>query len=207
VGRFVCRLGLAWPGELDVEVHLSWFTILLVSIGLGMDALAVAIATSIILKDPSWRSSVRLSFHFGLFQAFMPVLGWLAGSTFEELIRDWDHWVAFGLLSVVGGRAIYSALRQDKEKAPADPTKGFSLVLLSVATSIDALAVGLSLAMLQVPIFSTVLVIGLVAAIMTLLGMRYGKRLGEVFGQRMEVVGGLVLLVIGFKILIEHTLL
>lgn len=171
-----------------------------------MDALAVAIASSIILKGPTWRSSVRLSFHFGLFQALMPILGWALGSSIQEYIQQWDHWVAFGLLTIIGGKALIGAFSKEEDQSPADPTKGASLVVLSVATSIDALAVGLSFAMLNLTIWFPVVIIGLVAGAMTLIGMRVGSRLGALFGKRMEAVGGLVLLGIGLKILFEHLL-
>ena len=177
--------------------------------GLSMDALAVAVATSVILRRVSGRQVFRLAFHFGLFQAMMPVIGWAAGSLASAYIRDYDHWIAFGLLTYVGGRAVYEALFGGEEGggeagSRSDPTRGWSLVVLSVATSIDALAVGVTFAMLGVAVWYPALVIGLVAGTLTLLGMQFGARLGRRLGKGMEVLGGLVLLGIGLKILVEH---
>jgi len=185
---------------------MSFWVVFGIAMGLAMDAFAVAIATSVMLKCVTKRQAFRLSFHFGLFQFLMPVLGWLAGSTVESYIRDFDHWVAFGLLAAVGGKAIWESFSKEEGDGDckSDPTKGASLVVLSVATSIDALAVGLSFAFLVDSIWYPSLVIGVVAAGMTLLGLKIGTQLGEMFGKRMELAGGLVLLVIGIKILSEH---
>jgi putative Mn2+ efflux pump MntP len=180
-------------------------TLIGIAIGLAMDAFAVAIGAGLTLGHVNARQTFRLAWHFGLFQAFMPVLGWLAGRTVADWIGPIDHWIAFGLLAVIGGKMIYEALQHgDEERARTDPTKGWSLVLLSVATSIDALAVGLSLALLDVPIWYPAIVIGLVAAGFTAVGLHLGKRFGALLGRRMEVVGGVILIVIGLRILIEH---
>jgi putative Mn2+ efflux pump MntP len=135
----------------------------------------------------------------------MPIVGWLAGLTVAEYIAPVDHWIAFGLLAAIGGKMIYEALKnEDDEGGRSDPTKGWSLILLSVATSIDALAVGLSLAMLNVDIWYPAVVIGVVAAAFTIVGLQLGRRFGALLGRRMEVIGGLILIGIGVKILIEH---
>lgn len=179
--------------------------ILGISLGLAMDAFAVSIAVSVMLRHVTGRQVFRLAFHFGLFQALMPVVGWAAGLTVEPWIAAWDHWVAFGLLAFVGGKALWSGIRGGaEERRRADPTKGVSLIVLSVATSLDALAVGLSFAALRVNLVVPVLSIGLVAAGMTTLGMFAGPRLGMRFGRGAEILGGAVLLGIGLKILAEH---
>lgn len=186
---------------------MSFFVILGIAVGLAMDTFAVAIGTSVMLGGVTPRQVFRFSFHFGLFQAMMPVFGWLAGSTFVSYIENYDHWIAFGLLAFVGGKAIYEALTEEEEERRAtknDPTRGASLVLLSTATSIDALAVGLSFAMLDVRIWGPVIVIGLVTAAITCAGMLMGSRLGARFGRRVEVFGGVILLGIGLKILVQH---
>jgi putative Mn2+ efflux pump MntP len=140
-------------------------------------------------------------------RTMLEVVGWLAGLTVQRWIADYDHWIAFGLLGFVGGKMIYEAIRADEEeKTSKDPTRGISLVLLSVATSIDALAVGLSLAMLGIGIWLPALVIGLVAGAFTVSGMLLGRRIGAAWGPRVEVIGGLVLCAIGLKILLEHTI-
>jgi manganese efflux pump family protein len=183
---------------------MSGITLILIATGLAMDAFAVAIAASLVLGNVSGRQIFRLSFHFGLFQALMPIIGWLAGRTFGAVIAGWDHWVAFGLLSFIGVKAIRAAWStKSKESVPPDPTRGMSLVALSVATSIDALAVGISLALLQVDIWYPSVVIGFVALGWTVFGMLLGQRLGERFSHRIAVFGGLILIAIGLKILIQ----
>ncbi|PLY01247.1 MAG: hypothetical protein C0624_10800 [Desulfuromonas sp.] len=181
-------------------------TLLGLAFALAMDAFAVALTAGALLYPASARQQFRLGFHFGLFQALMPIVGWLAGMTIADIIRDYDHWIAFGLLAYVGGKMIHEAFADDEQRSPKDPTRGMTLVALSVATSIDALAVGLTLAMLSVEVWLPALVIGLVASGMTLIGMRLGGHIGALWGRRVEVLGGLVLITIGVKILLEHTL-
>jgi putative Mn2+ efflux pump MntP len=184
---------------------MSPFTVIGIAVGLAMDATAVALATSLSLGQVNRRQVFRFAFHFGLFQAFMPFLGWLAGRSIHDYIHRWDHWIAFGLLALIGGKAIYDARFGAAERLTAqDPTRGWSLVFLSLATSIDALAVGISLSVLGISLWYPCLVIGLVTASMTSLGMLLGSRLGGHFGRRMKVLGGLILMGIGLKILAEH---
>jgi putative Mn2+ efflux pump MntP len=185
---------------------MSAVEILVVAVGLAMDAFSVAAASSVQLRRLTGRHIFRFAFHFGLFQAVMPLLGWLAGRSVIHWVSTWDHWVAFALLGLVGSKAIAEGLRASPDTPPAerDPTRGWSLVLLSVATSIDAFAVGLSFAVLGVSLWLPVLLIGLVTAGLTVVGMGLGRRLGARFGPRMSVVGGLVLLGIGVKILWDH---
>lgn len=171
-----------------------------------MDAFSVAVAAGLTLGGASTRQSFRLSFHFGLFQFLMPIVGWLVGSTVVEYISAYDHWLAFVLLGYVGGKMIWESFAGGEERLKGDPTKGASLVVLSVATSIDALAVGLSMALLRVPVLFPAAVIGVVAASMTFIGLRLGKHAGHLLGPWMERAGGLVLLAIGVKIVLEHTM-
>ena len=181
---------------------IDTITLLGIAVGLAMDALAVAIPTGIVLGKVSGRQTFRLSWHFGLFQFLMPVIGWLAGLSVEEHLADYGPWLAFGLLVFIGGKMIREALRgSEAERALSDPTRGISLVLLSLATSIDALAAGLSLGVLRIRIWYPAVVIGIVAGLLTAIGMHVGAPLGNRFGRRMEVLGGLVLIGIGFKIL------
>ncbi|MBM4318475.1 MAG: manganese efflux pump [Deltaproteobacteria bacterium] len=185
---------------------MEWWALLVVAIALAMDAFAVAIAAGITLDPLTWRHVLRLAFHFGLFQALMPVLGWAAGAAVHRYLAHFDHWLAFGLLAFVGGRMLHGARgkKEEHEHKAADPTAGWELVLLSVATSIDALAVGLSLALLGSDILRPALVIGVVAAAFTALGMLLGRRIGSLWGKRVEALGGLVLIAIGVKIVAEH---
>ena len=184
---------------------MAWWLLLGIAVGLAMDAFAAAIAVSVGLGRLSGRQTFRLAWHFGLFQAMMPVLGWYGGMSVERWIRAWDHWLAFGLLAFVGGRMLLSGVRRGRDgPTRLDPTRGLSLVVLSVATSIDALAVGLSFAALGVRIWLPSAVIGITAGLMTVLGGALGGRLGDRFGRWMEVVGGVLLIAIGTRIVVAH---
>ena len=179
-------------------------TLIGIAIGLAMDAFAVAIGAGLTLGRVDARQTFRLAWHFGLFQALMPIVGWLAGLTVAAWISPIDHWIAFGLLAAIGGKMIYEAMAHGEDHVRPDPTRGWSLILLSIATSIDAFAVGLSLALLGIAVWYPALVIGLVAAAFTVVGLHLGRRFGALLGRRMEVVGGVILILIGLRILIEH---
>jgi putative Mn2+ efflux pump MntP len=172
-----------------------------------MDAFAVSIATGVALKSVSPRQTFRLAWHFGLFQAMMPVIGWGAGLTVRSYIEAYDHWIAFALLVFVAQGMLRSALEnKSEEQSCKDPTRGMTMVMLSVATSIDALAVGLSLSMINVSIWTPALIIGIVAGAFTTVGMHLGKMIGCMpqLSRWAEITGGIVLLAIGFNILREH---
>lgn len=179
----------------------------LLGLALAMDALAVSLAASASLPAGR-RPALRLAFHFGLFQALMPVLGWLAGRALADPMRAVDHWAAFGLLTWIGVRMVRQSGGggKDEEAGRTDPSRGWTLVGLSVAVSLDALAVGLSLAFLRVEIVQPVLVIGLVTGLLAWLGARAGRRLGAAWGSRMERLGGVILVLIGLRILVTHLL-
>jgi manganese efflux pump family protein len=185
---------------------MAWWTILALALALAMDAFAVSISVGGVLGRLTFRHVFRLAWHFGLFQFFMPLIGWAAGLTVEKWIASYDHWVAFGLLAFVGGKMVYESFEHRPAEQRRDPTRGWSLVVLSLATSIDALAVGLSMAMLKVRVWVPCVIIGVVAATMTVLGMAIGDRLGKKLGRRMELIGGLILIAIGLKILVPHLL-
>jgi len=178
--------------------------IIMIAVGLAMDAFAVSIAAGTSGRLAGKRATFRLAFHFGLFQAMMPLIGWYAGSSVSHLISAFDHWVAFFLLLAVGGRMVVSSFREEAETFDKDPSKGFSLVMLSVATSIDALAVGLSLAMINTGIWYPCAMIGIITAGLSVVGIRAGKYFGKKFGSRMELIGGVILIGIGVKILVSH---
>jgi putative Mn2+ efflux pump MntP len=185
---------------------MSQFEILAIAVGLAMDAFAVSLGAGATAYARTPRARFRLSFHFGLFQCLMPIAGWLLGSSVARHIQALDHWIAFILLSIVGGRMIYASLAPGETFYTRDPSRGTTLVMLAVATSIDALAVGLSLAMLEVSIWYASVRIGIVTGLLSLLGIRMGNRLGERFGKGMEAAGGLILLAIGVRILLQHGL-
>jgi manganese efflux pump family protein len=180
--------------------------ILLLAVGLAMDCFAVSLGIGTTRQACTPRPIFRLAFHFGLFQSLMPLLGWFGGSRVAYLIGGVDHWIAFVLLGWVGGRMIRSGVDHDAESYACDPSRGRTLVLLSIATSLDALAVGLSLAMLRVDILPPVLMIGVITALISVLGLRLGSRLGEAFGKRTEIVGGVILIGIGLRVLMGHLL-
>jgi len=190
---------------------MSIVTILALAVGLGMDAFAVAVGSSLVLPRLTGRAVFRLAWHFGFFQFMMPILGWGAGMTVQQWIRPWDHWVAFLLLAWVGGKMIYESWKGKAKEKKNDPTRGVTLIMLSLATSIDALVVGLSMAMLKIDIWLPCVIIGVVAAVMTTMGMmlgplvlRWGSHWGGKFSRYLELAGGLILMGIGVKILLEH---
>lgn len=186
---------------------MEFIKILAIAVALAMDAFAVSISTGVSLKNVNSRQLFRLSWHFGLFQALMPIIGWSAGLSIRSQIEHYDHWIAFGLLTFVGVHMIKGAFQDGKsEKSIKDYTKGMTLVMLSVATSIDALAVGFSLSLLKISIWMPALVIGIVAGTFTLIGMRIGERIGAAkrLSVYAETIGGVVLISIGLNILYEH---
>jgi len=182
---------------------MGLFDIVVIAIGLAMDAAAVSLAAAAAGFAGNGRAVFRLAFHFGLFQFMMPVLGWFLGVGFVSYFKAFDHWVAFGLLVFVGSRMIRSGFDQTQEMIQKDPSRGMTMVMLSVATSIDALAVGLSLAMMDINIWYPSVIIGVITAAMALGAIGLGKRLGTLFGKRMEIAGGVILILIGLRILIS----
>lgn len=177
---------------------------LLIAFSLALDAFAVSVAAGSYFVKATGRQKFRLSFHFGLFQGLMPVLGWLAGATVVNIIKDFDHWIAFVLLAAIGGKMIYDGVKGEDEKLNKDISKGWSLIALSIGTSIDALAVGFSIGIMEGKIILPSILIGVVAAIMSLVGIRAGEAFSSKFGDKMAIVGGVVLFIIGSKIVAEH---
>jgi putative Mn2+ efflux pump MntP len=178
--------------------------IFLIALSMAMDAFAVCLGAGTQPRTAGPRPTFRLAFHFGLFQFLMPVVGWFAGTTILRYIAAYDHWVAFGLLAFVGVRMVRSGFSGAGEAHQNDPSRGWTLVLLSLAVSIDALAVGLSLGLVGVTIWYPAVVIGVVTGLVAWLGLRLGNKLGEKFGQRMEIAGGIILILIGVRILLAH---
>jgi len=186
---------------------MDTLTLIGIAIALAMDAFAVALAAGLTLATVTYRHLFRFGFHFGLFQAMMPVIGWMAGVGLRHYMEAFSHWLAFVLLSLIGIKMVRDALTADDDDTERkDPTRGMSLVMLSIATSIDALAVGFSLALLGVTIWVPALVIGVTASVFTLAGMLIGQRLGSLWSSKVECAGGLLLIAIGLKILLENTL-
>jgi manganese efflux pump family protein len=178
--------------------------ILLISVGLAMDAFAVSICAGTNELTKGKRPTFRLSFHFGLFQFLMPVIGWLLGSGIQKYIEAYDHWIVMGLLGFVGLKMIKSGFDKNTDMKKGDLSKGMNLIIVSIATSLDALAIGISFAVLQTSIWYPSLIIGIVTASLSIIGVQLGNRLGTKFGKKMEIFGGIILILIGIRILMEH---
>ena len=176
---------------------------IILACALSMDALAVSICSSLVLDEIKWKHALTFGFFFGVFQAGMPLIGWLAGVASRGLIRDIDHWIAFGLLLLIGGRMVVESFKKESRTKP-NPLSFHVLLGLAVATSIDALAAGVSFGILDLNIFTVITIIGTITFALSTLGARVGKRLGCHFGERVELLGGIILVGIGTKILIEH---
>jgi manganese efflux pump family protein len=185
---------------------MAFLTILMIAVGLSMDAMAVSLGVGTTEHVNDRRSKLRLAMHFGIFQTLMTLLGWLAGSAVARFISSVDHWVAFGLLAYVGITMVRSGSRAEVVSYKTNPSKGNMMVMLSVATSLDAMAVGLSMAFLHVDVLYPALVIGVVTFGLSIAALLLGNKLGEKFGKKMEVIGGIVLIGIGMEILATHML-
>jgi putative Mn2+ efflux pump MntP len=183
---------------------VDFVTVILIAIGLAMDAFAVSIAKGITINQNRRKTAILLASLFGGFQALMPVIGWLAGLGLKDIIMGIDHWIAFGLLGLIGAKMIYDSTKSDDGKE-VDITL-FVALTLAVATSIDALMVGLSFAFLETSILIPVLIIGAVTFVLSLVGFKFGSGLGRIFGKRIKILGGLILILIGIRILAEHLL-
>lgn len=192
---------------------MNFVSLVLIAFGLSMDAFAVSVTNGIIIKDIRLKDALKVGAYFGIFQALMPALGWAAGINFRSYIVRIDHWIAFVLLGILGIRMIISALKEETDsdnlgegdKCCENPLSNKVLLLMAIATSIDALAVGISFAFLEVEILSSALIIGLITFTVSTGGVFIGKKCGNLLQKKAEVIGGIVLTLIGFKILIEHS--
>jgi putative Mn2+ efflux pump MntP len=185
---------------------MSFMVVLGIAVALAMDCFAVTLGLACGSRGLTAGQALRMAVYFGSFQFLMPVAGWFAGDRLLGLIAPFDHWVAFGLLTLIGGRMIHESVEmagEAKDVRP-DPSRGRRLLALALATSIDALAVGLSLGVVGARVLYPAAVIGATSFVLTILGARLGPALGRVAGRRAEIVGGIVLIGIGVKILIEH---
>ena len=183
---------------------MNFLTVTLIAVGLAMDCFAVAISSGIAIRQLRINHALQIALFFWGFQALMPVMGWLAGVGLRDFITDIDHWIAFGLLSAIGLKMIYESRKLVGDRENWNPLNLYVLAMLSVATSIDALAVGVSFAFLQIPLISSVLLIGFITFVISFIGVFVGNRTGHFFENKMELAGGLVLIGIGLKILVEH---
>ncbi|HPN75325.1 MAG TPA: manganese efflux pump MntP family protein [Candidatus Marinimicrobia bacterium] len=183
---------------------MNLLALILIAIGLAMDAFAISITCGLAAQPHNKFKFLKVPLAFGGFQALMPLIGWLAGQTLQRFLANFDHWVAFGLLVFIGIRMIYEAFSKKECTNAIDPLNNHRLFGLSLATSIDALAVGITFAFLEINIVVPVIIIGVITFIISFTGIIIGKRIGHYLGKKVEVVGGIILIAIGFKILIEH---
>ncbi len=175
-------------------------TIIFIAIGLAMDAFAVSITSGAAYKELHVKHTLRIALFFGGFQAIMPILGYFAGQQIIKYVAAYDHWIAFGLLTAIGLKMIWES--RQLEKSSKDPSQIIVLLALAIATSIDALAVGFTLSLLTVPILLNAIIIGVITFILSLAGVYIGKKIGHLFENKIEIIGGIVLIIIGLKILI-----
>jgi putative Mn2+ efflux pump MntP len=179
-------------------------TILLIAIGLSFDTFAVSVSTGLAITKIRFWQAVKIAITLAFFQALMPFFGWLFGKQVEHLISNYDHWIAFGLLLILGIRMIYESFKKDEVDKSFNPLNSTVLIGMAVATSIDALVVGVSFAFINMNIYWSVFLIGAVTFLVAMTGILFGKKVGGNHGKRMEIIGGLILIGIGVKILISH---
>ena len=192
-------------GPLDLDL----ISLILIAIGMSMDVFSVSCITGFGLKSITDKQVLKIATSFGAFHVFMPILGWFAGSTFVNMIAEYDHWVAFILLAFVGGKMIFSAInkRDEHNSVSYEILKNNSLLMFSLAVSIDSIAIGLSFSLENIPILIPAIVIGLSAFIFTFIGIKIGCLTGARFGKWAEILGGIILLIIGIRILYTHIIL
>jgi len=184
-------------------VSMDIITILLIAIGLAMDAFAVSVAHGMTTPTQKQKNALIVASFFGVFQMLMPIAGWLVGLVMAELIMGVDHWIAFSLLSVIGAKMIYESLKTENNRQDSN-LRIHTLLMLSIATSIDALMVGLSFAFLQTTLVIPVITIGLVTFTLSFAGYLFGNAIGKIFKNKIKIIGGIILITIGIKILLEH---
>ena len=186
---------------------MSHLTLVLLAFGLAADAFAVSISSGITIHKMRIRHAMLIASFFGVFQAAMPLIGWMAGHAARSFVVSWDHWIAFGLLVLVGGKMIREALKAEGKKETFDPLNVYVLFVLAIATSIDALAVGVTLSFQEITIVRPILVIGAITFATSFAGTYIGDIVGHLFENKLKIVAGLVLIGIGAKILLEHLFL
>lgn len=178
--------------------------IILIAIGLSFDSFAVSVCTGLLVNKIKFWQATKVAIILAFFQSAMPLLGWLIGVQLEEYVIDYDHWIAFALLSIIGARMIYESFKPEEKRKDFNPFKPTILIGMALSTSIDALIVGITLAFIEINIYLAVVIIGFVTYVAAMLGMLFGKKAGKWFGKKIEIVGGLILIGLGVKILLEH---
>ena len=181
---------------------MDYLNVLGIAVALAMDAFAVSVVTGVVVRPLTGRHVFRTAFHFGLFQFMMPVAGWFAGTYLASWTTSWEGYVAFGLLAAIGIKMIIESFGEIKMEQWKDPTRGWRLVALSLATSIDAFAAGMGIAILGSGVFTPAIIIGIVTMVLSVTGVCFGSRIGSVFGRRAILAGGVILILVGIKILL-----
>ena len=179
------------------------FEIIVIGIGLAMDAFAVSVCKGLSMKKMNWKNAIIIALYFGIFQAIMPIIGYFLGTTFSGFVESVDHWIAFILLSIIGGNMIKDSADDEIEKRN-DKVDLKTMSILAIATSIDALAVGVTFAFFKANVLQAVTIIGLITFGLSLIGVKIGNRFGDKFQNKAELIGGIILIIIGLKILLEH---
>lgn len=192
-----------WLKELNWR-RMEIIEILLLGISLSMDAFAVSVCKGLSMKEINWKKAIIIGLYFGIFQALMPVIGYILGSTFESLVTNIDHWIAFVLLVLIGGNMIREALSKEENDNYNDDVDFKTMSILAIATSIDALAIGITFAFLNVNVSFAVTLIGITTFIISLIGVKLGNKFGSNYKSKAGIAGGIVLILIGIKILLEH---
>ena len=181
-----------------------FFTVLLTGIGLSMDAFAVSICKGLKMHKLNYKQMWLIALFFGGFQAIMPLIGWTLGRSFKTYIEDFDHWIAFALLAFIGGKMAFESFKNEEDDCCCSSLDIKELVVLAIATSIDALAVGIAFAIDDINIWFAILIIGITTFVLSAIGIIIGHRFGAVYKSKAELAGGIILILIGFKILLEH---
>lgn len=183
---------------------MDYISLILIAFGLSFDTFAVSVSTGIKITYLKFKQALKIALTLGVFQALMPLIGWFLGVQIESYISNYDHWIAFGLLAILGLRMIYESFSKEENNTSANPLNPVVLIGMAIATSIDALVVGVSFAFMNMNIYLSVAIIGLVTFLVSMVGMLFGKKVGGKLGKRMEIVGGIILIIIGLKMLFSH---
>lgn len=195
IRTYICRLK---------RIYMELVSILLLALGLSVDSFAASVCSGLAIKKIQFFQAVKIAFFLAIFQGGMPIIGWLTGWELKDLIKDFDHWISFILLAGMGSKMIYESITAKEKDCSFNPLKLVVLIGISIATSIDALVVGLSFALIDIVIWVPAIIIGVVTFIVSMLGMLLGKKIGSKTSQKFEILGGIVLILIGLRILVEH---
>lgn len=189
---------------LHFTLSMEFITLSLIAVGLSVDSFAVSLSCGLIMCEITFRKAMIIAFSMAFFQAMLPLLGWFLGSSVSAYMIDYDHWVSFGLLTFISGKMIYESLTEEETKKKTNPLDPRYLIGISLATSIDAFIIGIGFAFMHVNLVASTIIIGAITFFFCMAGVFFGKKTGLKFGRKVEILGGIILFLIGLKILIEH---